>query len=227
MNKTIQLIIIISLLSGCGGNSNIVWRHQNYSTAIFDADNNECKRKANELAQQRGTSQQQSPVRQTTPGLGGYTAATLNAAAADNLSNAIIGAINHARMYGPLYKECMEAKGYYEGGDISSLIKDLKDSDEKVRSSAVLSIGKRKDPHNVEILISVLQDREALVRAHAADALGKTKDNRAIKPLIFALSDEDSLVRINSALSLHAITGENFWQDSSQWLEWWEKNRAN
>jgi len=107
------------------------------------------------------------------------------------------------------------------------LIKDLKDSDEKVRSSAVLSIGKRKDPHNVEILISVLQDREALVRAHAADALGKTKDNRAIKPLIFALSDEDSLVRINSALSLHAITGENFWQDSSQWLEWWEKNRAN
>ena len=71
----------------------------------------------------------------------GYNTAQWNALAADNLSNAIMGAIRMGTVYKPEYKKCMRAKGYYV--DIEYLIAELKDDkDSVVRNDAAELLGK-------------------------------------------------------------------------------------
>lgn len=105
MRKRVQLMMMTLLVSGCAGN--IAWKHPNYSSTMFDTDNNECTRKADQASSLQKSTTSYS---QTSPGLVGYTTSTLNAAAADNLAQAMKKAI----FYRPEYKKCMKAKGYFE-----------------------------------------------------------------------------------------------------------------
>ncbi|HUT81672.1 MAG TPA: HEAT repeat domain-containing protein [Candidatus Bathyarchaeia archaeon] len=80
--------------------------------------------------------------------------------------------------------------------EIQETIEQLKDSDEKIRSQAALSLGwigdKEVIPHLIE---SMQKDYSARVRANAALSLGQLNDKKAVSPLIISLADEDAFVR--------------------------------
>ena len=87
------------------------------------------------------------------------------------------------------------------------LIQDLGNPDWAVRSDAVSTLGKMKDPRAVPALIKALQDPKGYVRRRAASALGEIKDPRAIDPLIQALHDPESYVRRKAAAALGKVQG--------------------
>lgn len=80
--------------------------------------------------------------------------------------------------------------------EIQEAIKQLKDSDEKIRSQAALSLGWAGDGEVILPLIDVLiNDSSPKVRANAAMSLGQLSNEDAIQPLIEALRDTDTFVR--------------------------------
>lgn len=80
--------------------------------------------------------------------------------------------------------------------EIQEAIKQLKDSDEKIRSQAALSLGWVGEGEVINPLIEVLKnDISPKVRANAAMSLGQLNNENAIQSLISALSDTDAFVR--------------------------------
>jgi len=80
--------------------------------------------------------------------------------------------------------------------EIQEAIKQLKDSDEKIRSQAALSLGWVGEGEVLNPLIEVLKnDISPKVRANAAMSLGQLNNENAIQSLIAALSDKDAFVR--------------------------------
>ncbi|NPE07991.1 MAG: hypothetical protein GNW80_06900 [Asgard group archaeon] len=80
--------------------------------------------------------------------------------------------------------------------EIQEAIKQLKDSDEKIRSQAALSLGWVGEGDVINPLIEVLKnDISPKVRANAAMSLGQLNNENAIQSLISALSDTDAFVR--------------------------------
>lgn len=80
--------------------------------------------------------------------------------------------------------------------EIQEAIKQLKDSDEKIRSQAALILGWAGEGDVLDPLIEVLKnDSSPKVRANAAMSLGQLSNENAIQSLISALSDTDAFVR--------------------------------
>ena len=80
--------------------------------------------------------------------------------------------------------------------EIQEAIEQLKDSDEKIRSQAALSLGWVGEGEVLNPLIEVLKnDSSPKVRANAAMSLGQLNNEDAIQSLISALSDTDAFVR--------------------------------
>ncbi|NHJ33289.1 MAG: hypothetical protein FK732_10520 [Asgard group archaeon] len=80
--------------------------------------------------------------------------------------------------------------------EIQEALRQLKDSDEKIRSQAALSLGWIGEANVIDPLIDVLmKDDSSKVRANAAMSLGQLNDVKAVQPLISALSDKDAFVR--------------------------------
>lgn len=80
--------------------------------------------------------------------------------------------------------------------EIQEAIKQLKDSDEKIRSQAALTLGWAGEGDVINPLIEVLKnDISPKVRANAAMSLGQLNNEKAIQSLISALSDTDAFVR--------------------------------
>jgi len=80
--------------------------------------------------------------------------------------------------------------------EIQEAIKQLKDSDEKIRSQAALSLGWVGEGEVLGPLIETLKnDISPKVRANAAMSLGQLNNENAIQSLISALSDKDAFVR--------------------------------
>ena len=86
-----------------------------------------------------------------------------------------------------------------------SLIKKLRDPDEKVRQQAAWALGVHRDRTAVPPLIAALKDTNGEVRASAAGALGDIGDKRAVTPLIAALKDTSGEVRARAADALGYI----------------------
>ena len=80
--------------------------------------------------------------------------------------------------------------------ELQEAIKQLKDSDEKIRSQAALTLGWAGEGDVINPLIEVLKnDISPKVRANAAMSLGQLNNENAIQSLISALSDTDAFVR--------------------------------
>ena len=90
---------------------------------------------------------------------------------------------------------------------VEHLIRELKDPDEMVRSSAAGALGHRKSEKAVEPLILALKDNHIWVRHGAAWALGEIKSENAIDALRLALNDEDEITRGKAAEALGKIQG--------------------
>ena len=86
-----------------------------------------------------------------------------------------------------------------------SLIKKLRDPDEKVRQQAAWALGVHRDRTAVPPLIAALKDTNGEVRASAAGALGDIGDKRAVTPLIVALKDPNDEVRARAADALGSL----------------------
>jgi len=90
---------------------------------------------------------------------------------------------------------------------IEQLIRELKDPDEIVRSTAAGTLGHRKSKKAVESLILALKDNHVYVRHGAAWALGEIKSEQAIDALRLALNDKDEITRGKAAEALGKIQG--------------------
>ena len=75
----------------------------------------------------------------------------------------------------------------------------------------------------VESLIACLRDENLGIRTNAAMALGNIGDTRAVEPLIESLNDHDEVMRSRASSALEEITGQDFGQDASLWLDWWHQ----
>jgi len=88
---------------------------------------------------------------------------------------------------------------------VEQLIRELKDADEIVRSSAAGALGHSKSEKAVEPLILALKDNHVYVRHGAAWALGEIKSETAVDALRLALNDEDEITRGKAAEALGKI----------------------
>lgn len=82
---------------------------------------------------------------------------------------------------------------------VEALIKDLRDENKNIRSSAAETLSWTGDESAVEPLIEALDDEESDVRMHAATALEEIGDERAIDRLAQALNDKDEDLRVREA----------------------------
>ena len=87
---------------------------------------------------------------------------------------------------------------------ITELLRKLKDTDQRVRSSAALALGQIGKPA-VPALIEALKDDDPGVRYSAARALGEIKDKSALPALMEALEDDDWRVRQSATEALYEI----------------------
>lgn len=122
--------------------------------------------------------------------------------------------------------------------EVARWIERLHDSNENIRFSATLELGRLKDLRAAPALIQVIQeDRDYYVRLGAATALGDMKACASVPALIEALDDKDTLVRTASNDALQAITGQAFEfvtemsgrerrKVMKQWREWWKENEG-
>ena len=149
-------------------------------------------------------------------------------------------------------KNMKESINAQDSGALASLLDALDDTDNEVRTRAVLNLGVMKDSQATLSLIPLLRDKNFIVRYNTAYALGEIKDERAVPSLIAALEDEDDFVRSFAAealgkigsqdavvplikaleendaaiTALQQITGKDFGQDQYGWKNWWKNTRS-
>ena len=85
---------------------------------------------------------------------------------------------------------------------VSTLVRHLKDEDERVRSLAAILIGKTKTKDAFDELIGTLNDDNNIVRVSAIYALDKLGGDQIVEPLVNALKDPYWEVRSDAAKSL-------------------------
>jgi len=88
---------------------------------------------------------------------------------------------------------------------IEQLIRELKNPDEMIRSSAAGALGHRKSEQAVVPLILALKDNHVWVRHGAAWALGEIGSGSAIDALRQSMNDEDEITRGKAAEALAKI----------------------
>ncbi len=115
------------------------------------------------------------------------------------------------------------------------IIARLDDDDERVRIEAARAlqrvhsedaVGPLLD-HITEPAIAVVGDlpgeADPQIRTEAASALGQYAQPRVVEGLFRALDDRHLAVNISARQSLRTLTGQDFGQDSAEWLAWYEK----
>jgi HEAT repeat protein len=101
------------------------------------------------------------------------------------------------------------------GGDksVEPLLIRLKDTDEKVRSTAGRGLGELSNIKNLEPLTKGLESKDAYIRGVCARTLGKVAVKETIPNLINALTDNEREVRKIVAKALRRL-GESRWQQA-------------
>jgi outer membrane protein assembly factor BamD (BamD/ComL family) len=120
----------------------------------------------------------------------------------------------------------IHALGYMKPkGAAVRLISILEGESYFLSSSAARALGRINDPQGISTLINVLVTTKfPMLQKDIAEVLGQYNDPRVIKPLIDLLDSQYHYVRDEAARSLAKVTGENYGQQKSKWLEWWSKN---
>lgn len=107
---------------------------------------------------------------------------------------------------------------------VEPLIKKLQKKDSEIDAFIIDALGKLKDPRAVPALCSELKDFPFA----SAKALAEINDSRAIKPLIDALNTTEKInARKQIGKALKKITGKNYKENYTKWLNWWEENKNN
>jgi VWFA-related protein len=97
-------------------------------------------------------------------------------------------------------------RGYFTpASHLDTLLRDLGDRDEALRSDAARELGFVEDDRAVPGLLAALRDRAAPVRLAAAEGLGRRAAPEAIPRLVEALSDDSEAVRAAAAAALVRI----------------------
>jgi HEAT repeat protein len=93
--------------------------------------------------------------------------------------------------------------------DPITLLKDLaaEETDDKILSRIVLSLGNFSDPRLIECLSGFLTHKDDRIRANAVEALGKIKDPSVVDLLTPMLEDKNNRVVANAAMSLWKFGG--------------------
>nr|WP_321353290.1 HEAT repeat domain-containing protein [uncultured Methanoregula sp.] len=103
--------------------------------------------------------------------------------------------------------EIMGTSAKLQEKTVEQLIRELRDPDEIVRSTAAGTLGHRKSEKATKPLILALNDPHVYVRHGAAWALGEIKSESAVDALRQALNDEDEITRGKAAEALGKIQG--------------------
>lgn len=110
---------------------------------------------------------------------------------------------------------------------IQSLLLDLRNLQNPLRSEAAARLGELKAQEAVPDLVAALKDSDWFLVVRAARALGEIGDRRAIAALIDAMSNRFPAVPAAVAEALQKLTGQNFGEDQARWRTWWQENRHN
>jgi outer membrane protein assembly factor BamD (BamD/ComL family) len=123
--------------------------------------------------------------------------------------------------------DAIDALGYMKPkGAAARLISILEGESYFLSGSAARALGRINDPQAIPALINVMVTTKfPMLKKDIAGVLGQFKDPRVIKPLINLLDSQYHYVRDEAARSLEKVTGENYGQRQSKWLEWWSKNQ--
>lgn len=109
---------------------------------------------------------------------------------------------------------------------VPPLIEALRGPDWDLREPAAGALGAIGDARAVPALLQALKSQDPSVRWRAASALGEIGDRSAVPGLIASLRHPDEYTREAAAEALKTISGQDFGDDSSQWRQWWEQNKA-
>ncbi|MEK7867435.1 MAG: HEAT repeat domain-containing protein [Planctomycetota bacterium] len=102
-----------------------------------------------------------------------------------------------------------------------------KDTDPRVRSSAISSLGKRKAVEAASAIAGALSDENWQVQIAALNALSVLGGKDGIELIIALMEKADGRIRKECGLALGMITGEKLGNDAAAWRRWWaEKGGA-
>lgn len=106
-------------------------------------------------------------------------------------------------------QNCIESLGYSSSESINSIIENAYlSTDEDLKLSAIVAMGRTVNSDWVPILIEELNSHSPTIRAEAARSAGELEEREAIDPLIDLLDDVDVVVRGNAVWALGQIGGD-------------------
>ncbi len=103
----------------------------------------------------------------------------------------------------------------------------VKDTDPRVRTSAISSLGKRVAGEAASAIAGALADDNWQVQVAALNALAAIGGKDGIESIIALMEKADGRIRKECGLALGMITGEKLGNDAAAWRRWWaEKGGA-
>jgi hypothetical protein len=108
---------------------------------------------------------------------------------------------------------------------IPSLVKALREKNERVRSAAVLALGRLKAKSAVPKLLDLIEEEAWTIRTAVYSALAEMGDLRAVEPLIERLATETGRSAEDCAAALEKLTGQRFGTAIDAWRRWFEAHR--
>ncbi len=98
------------------------------------------------------------------------------------------------------------------------------DADPLVRRYLCAALGTSGDRRAIPLLLKLLHDQDRVTRVWAAGALGKFKRLEGVPVLMDLLRDPKGRWNEGNAMeTLQTLTGKDFSDNHSAWLEWWNK----
>ncbi len=100
------------------------------------------------------------------------------------------------------------------------------DSDPRVRTAAIDSLGKKKAAEAASIVAGALADDDWQVQIAALQALGEFGSKDGIEPIVALMAKADGRLRKECSAALARITGEKLGDDPTVWRRWWDDHKA-
>lgn len=110
---------------------------------------------------------------------------------------------------------------------VPALIDRVKaDTDPRVRTAAIDSLGKKKATEAASTVAGALTDDDWQVQISALQALGEFGAKEGIEPIVALMDKSDGRVRKECSSALARITGEKLGDDPAIWRRWWEDHKS-
>ena len=110
---------------------------------------------------------------------------------------------------------------------VDALIKAIDDTDDRVRSQAVISLGWMQAKPAVESLIKTMTSNDKFLRRRAVQALGYIGDTKAIGALMKVLEGDDKIAKVYAAIALGHLKATEALDKLIELAEVKDKNMQN